>query len=122
MSTTETIGFGTQLVQLMQDNKMDLLAKGLDVTAWITQDEAQLNDAVTKSSEQDDALANYKLKTTDAQTSIKTLYKGCSSHLDAIIGVLGKGTPVAKQAARLRSGIIKQSKSKTTVKPKPQNP
>ena len=52
--------------------------------------------------------AALKAKTAETQESVKTLYRTSSTKLDAVIGVLGKDTPLAKQAARLRSSIIKQ--------------
>jgi hypothetical protein len=118
MSTAETIGFSNQLVQFFQESKTDLKAKGLDVTDWITEIAALGKDAVAKDAEQDDLRAALRTKTAETQESVKTLYKTSSTRLDAAIGVLGKDTPVAKQAARLRSSLIKQSKNKTAEKVK----
>ncbi len=118
MSTAKTIGFSNQLIQFFQDSKTDLKAKGLDVTDWITEIDALVKDAVAKDAEQDDLRAALKSKTTEAQASSKTLYKTSSTRLDAAIGVLGKDTPVAKQAARLRSSLIRQAKNKTSEKAK----
>lgn len=118
MSATnaETIGFLEQLIQLMQDNSADLKTKGLDVTNWITEMNDLKNDAVTKSTEQDNLQAALKVKTKESQTANKLAYDAGSTRLDAIVGVLGKSTPLAKQAARLRSGIIRQSRKKTDNK------
>lgn len=112
-STTEVIGFCNQFVQFLNDNKTDLQAKGLDVTHWSTEIDSLKNDAVTKDAQQDDTRALLKTQTKDAQDSVKLVYKTASTRLDAVIGVLGKDTPLAKQASRLRSGIIKQKKNKT---------
>jgi len=111
-STTEVIGFCNQLVQLFQDNKTDLQTKGLDVTNWITEIDALNDDTVTKDAEQDDLRAALTTKTKETQIAKQLAYKTASTRLDAVIGVLGKDTPLAKQAARLRSSIIKQSKKK----------
>lgn len=113
VSITETIGFADQFVQLIQDNKADLQAKGLDVTSWITDTTTLKNDALTQTTKQDDMEAASKAQTKVAQTSVKTLYDTTSTRLDAVMGVLGKATPLAKQAGKLRSGLIKQSKKKT---------
>ena len=113
LSTTETIGFANQFIQLIQDNKDSLQAKGLDVSSWIT-DENNLKDvAVTETTKQDDMAAAAKVQTQVAQTAVKLLYDTTSTRLDATMGVLGKSTPLAKQAGKLRSGLIKQSKKKT---------
>ena len=113
ISTTETVGFCNQFVQLLQDNKDDLKAKGLDVTDWITETNSLKDDAVAKDAEQDAMRAAAKMKTQEAQASNALAYKTTSTRLDAVIGVLGKDTAIAKQASRLRSGLIKQSKPKT---------
>jgi hypothetical protein len=112
-STAETIGFCNQLVQLLQDNKTDLQTNGLDVTNWIKEIDDLKNAAVANDAQQDDLRAALKTKTKETQTSVKLAYKTASTRLDAVIGVLGKDTPLAKQAGRLRSSIIKQSKNKT---------
>lgn len=116
-STTEIIGFCEQVAQLLQDNKTDLKDKGLDVTEWVPEIVALKTDAVTKDAEQDDMRAATKVKTKESQTARKLAYKTASTRLDAVIGVLGKDTPLAKQARRLRSSIIKQSKKKKDEEP-----
>lgn len=109
MSNAETFGFSNQFIQFLTDNKADLQAKGLDVTSWITELTAQKDDAVAKDTAADDLKAAMKTKTAETKTAVSLLYKTSSTQLDAVIGVLGKTTPLAKQAARLRSSLIKQS-------------
>jgi hypothetical protein len=118
-STTATIGFCEQVVQLLQDNKDDLQPKGLDVTNWIPEIDGMKDDAVTNDAQQDDMRAALKVKTKETQASVKLAYKTASTHLDAVIGVLGKDTPLAKQAARLRSSLNRKSKPSANNKPKP---
>lgn len=113
-STTETVGFCNQFVQLLSDNKNDLKAKGLDVADWITEIATLKDDAVTKDAEQDAVRVAAKAKTKEAQDANKLAYQTASTRLDAVMGVLGKNTPLAKQAGQLRSSLIKQAKKKTT--------
>lgn len=110
ISITETIGFADQFIQLIQDNKDALQDKGLDVSAWITDETTLKNTAVSETTKQNDMEAAAKAQTRVAQTAVKTLYDTTSTRLDAVIGVLGKTTPLAKQAGRLRSTLIKQYK------------
>lgn len=112
LSTAETIGFTNQFIQFLQDNQAELQTKGLDVSAWITEIAALNNDAVTKDGAQDDARTILKARTAESQEATKLVYKTSSTRLDAVIGVLGKDTPIAKQAARLRSSLIRQNKRK----------
>ena len=116
VSTTETIGFCSQFTQFLQDNQAALQPQGLDVTDWITELTTLKNTAVAKDAEQDDLRVALKAKTTETQEAVKLTYQRCSTRLDAVIGVLGKTTPIAKQASRLRSSLIKQAKRKTVVK------
>lgn len=111
MTHTETIGFCNQLVQLLEENQTNLQTEGLDVSNWITDLSNKKNDAVTKNSEQNDLKAKLKSKTAEAQTAINDAYKTASTRLDAVIGVLGKTTPLAKQAAKLRSSVTRKTKN-----------
>lgn len=119
VSITETIGFCDQLVQLLEDNQAALKAKGLDVTEWITDTTSLKNNAVADTAKQDEMQAATKVQTAKAKDSIKLAYKTNSSRLDAVMGVLGKDTPAAKQAGKLRSSLIKQSAKNKPEEPKP---
>lgn len=114
MTHTETIGFCSQVIQFLQENSANLKLEGLDVSSWIADLTDRRNSVVTKNAEQDDLKAQLKAKTAEAQTTIDDTYKTASTRLDAVIGVLGKTTPLAKQAAKLRSSIKKKSKKDTT--------
>lgn len=118
MTTTEIIGFTAQVVQLFEENKDELRTKGLDVANWITDLTAKNDDTVTKDAEQDEMKAALKVKTAEVKTSSNLTYKTASTQLDAVIGVLGKSTPLAKQAARLRSSINRKNKKPSTDAPK----
>ena len=110
MSQAETIGFADQFRQFLLDNKNELEAKGLDVSAWITDTENLKNSAVVELGKQDDMQAALKAQTKVAEAAVDLLYDTTSSRLDASIGVLGKKTPLAKQAGKLRSNLIRQHK------------
>lgn len=112
VSNTETLGLADQLIQFLKDNKNLIQESGLDVTNWITQDSDLKADAVTQLAKQDEMDTAKKAQTKVANTSVKTLYSSLSTHMDAVIGVLGKNTPAAKQLKSLRSSLIKQTKPK----------
>lgn len=113
VSKTETIGFANQFKQFLQDNQADLLAKGLDVTSWITSTDDMKDDALVQLGKQDELDAASKVQTQVANDSVKLLYDTTSTRLDATMGVLGKNTPLAKEVGKLRSSIVKQAKKKT---------
>jgi len=112
ISTTELIGLCEQFVQLIQSAKTELKAKGLDVTGWDEDTNTDKTSVVVSENERDNLTAAKKEKTKEVQTNKKRTYSKLSSRLDAVIGMLGKDTPAAKEAARLRSDLITQSKKK----------
>jgi hypothetical protein len=57
------------------------------------------------------------MKTKNANNARRLCYETTSSRLDAVMGVLGKNTDAAKQAARLRSSLTGKVKKKKVDKP-----
>jgi hypothetical protein len=113
VSITETIGFCDQFRQFLENNKAALREKGLDVTDWITNTNDLKNSAVTETTRQDEMDVAARAQTKIAQAATKLAYDTTSTRVDAVMGVLGKSTPLAKEVGKLRSGIIRQSKRKT---------
>jgi hypothetical protein len=112
VSQTETIGFADQFKQFLIDNQAELMAKGLDVTGWITDTESLKADAVIQLGKQDELQAAAKAQTIVADAALKLLYDTNSTRLDAAKGVIGKNTPLAKQLGKLRTSINKQYNKK----------
>lgn len=121
LSTTETVGFLDQLNQLMRNSKEALKTGGLDVTNWITDTDNSKNDCLEKDAEKDALKAASKAKTKESETANAVAYKTASSRLDSMIGVLGKDTPAAKQAARLRSSLTSKSRNRAANQTSPAN-
>ncbi len=116
MTQTQTIGFCSQTAQFLEDNKENLRTLGLDSTNWGTEINAKRDVALGKSTEQDDLKAQLKSKTTEVNSAYQNAYDTASTWLDAAIAVLGKKTPLAKEAARIRSSVNRKPKKK---EPKP---
>ena len=106
MTTTEVVGFCDNLLEFMEQNRTAVEAAGVGVIAWKTELEQLKQDAVSKNAEQEALKTQLKIKTQETKAALDTAYSGASSKLDALIGALGKGTPLAKQAAKLRSGVL----------------
>jgi hypothetical protein len=113
MTQSETIGFCSQTAQFLEDNKDNLQTLGLNVSNWGTEINTKRDLAIAKNGEQDDLKAQLKVKTGESKTAFKDAYNTASTRLDAAIGVLGKSTPLAKEAARLRSSINRKAKKET---------
>ena len=105
LTTTETLGFADEVVEFLTNNQAALLTAGLTVGPYITELGTQKEDAVTKNDQQEALKAQLRIKTLDTSTALETLYGNTSTKLDAVIGVLGKTSELAKQAARIRSEI-----------------
>jgi hypothetical protein len=106
MTTTEVVGFCDNLVEFMDKNQAAIQAAGISIDAWKTELGALKQAAVAKNAEQETLKAQLKAATKETKAALDAAYGGASSRLDAMIGALGKGTPLAKQAARLRSGVL----------------
>ena len=105
LTTTEVLGFCTSVSQALSAQQAALLAKGLNVTAWITELDGQQAAAATKDSEQETLKTQLKLKTDETVAALDTAYGSASTKLDGAIGVLGKTSETGQQLARLRSDI-----------------
>ena len=116
MTHTETIGFCAEVAQYLEENKADLQASGLDVSAWIPEINGKSDVAVTKNGEQNELKVQLKNKTVESDNADDDAYKTASTRLDAAIGVLGKTTALGKQGAKIRSSVRRKSKKD---KPKP---
>ena len=105
LTTTETLGFADGVIALMSSNQTALAVAGLTVGPFVTELGAQKSDAITKNDQQEALKAQLRTKTEETTTAFGTLYDNTSTKLDAVIGVLGKTSELAKQAAKLRSDI-----------------
>jgi hypothetical protein len=111
MTTTEVVGFCDNLLEFMDKNQAAVEAAGVTVTAWKIELGKLKQDAVAKNAEQEALKAQLRVKTAETKAALNTAYTGASSKLDAMIGALGKGTPLAKQAAKLRSSVLVTKRS-----------
>ena len=119
LTTTETLGFADGVIAFMNSNQVELAAAGLAVGPFITQLGSQKSDAITKNDQQEALKAQLRTKTEETTTAFSTLYDNTSTKLDAVIGVLGKTSELAKQAAKLRSDIRRGSNPAAPTPPTP---
>ncbi|MCD9187729.1 MAG: hypothetical protein LUM44_15015 [Pyrinomonadaceae bacterium] len=109
-SRTKTIGFCSNAAQFFETNREELLAKGLNSANWGTQIREKRDNATAVSAEIDVLQAQLKVKNIEADEAYADAYDTPSSMLDAAIGVLGKKSPLAKEAARIRSSVNRRVK------------
>src|SRR5438876_3658589 len=92
---TETTGIIQGVLDYMNnaENKAALLAKNFDVAPHVTRLTAEL-DAIGKSNtEQEKLKVDLRNKTTDLDEKTTVGYNDASGLIDAMGGLLGKGTP-----------------------------
>ena len=114
MSNAKVFGLTDQVIQLMKDNQADLLAEGLDVTNKITELGGLRDTGVAEAQKQDDMEVAAKGQTKVANTAKNKCYTKTSSALDSVISTLGKTTDAGKQAAKIRSSLIRQKKKSSS--------
>lgn len=104
-TTTEVLGFSDDVIGFMKQNQAALLAKGVDVTAWITGLQTERDNAATQNVRQESLKATLKTQTTITENALNTAWNSSSTKLDACVGALGKTTDLGQAGAKLRSKI-----------------
>lgn len=120
---TEKLGIVNQVLSYMQnaDNQTALTAKNFDVTPHIARLQGEIK-TVTDLAPQQKALEVQHIKaTTDLQNATYTAYNDASGVMDAMIGLLGKGTTAAAKLQTIRSRVRRHddTSSPTPTPPAP---
>jgi hypothetical protein len=120
---TEKLGIVTQTISYMQDsdNQKALAAKNFDVTPHIARLTGELVSVNTLAPIQKKAEVAHIQATSALQTATYGTYNDASGVIDAMAGLLGKGTPAAKKLQNIRSKVRKHSdaNSPTPTPPAP---
>jgi hypothetical protein len=108
---TEKLGIVNQTIGYMQDadNKAALAAKNFDVTAHITRLTGELGTVTTLAPIQKKNEVAHIKATSDLQNAAYAAYNDASGLIDAMGGLLGKGTPAAKKLQDIRSKTRKHN-------------
>ena len=106
MTTTEVLGFCDNLFEFMKQHETVVKDAGISTTTWQTEVDALKQVAVTRNGEQETLKRQLGEKTQETEAALDAAYKNASTKLDALVGALGKTTPLGKQAAKLRSEVL----------------
>lgn len=103
----EKIGIVNELVSYMQnpDNQTALTAKNFDPTPHIARLQGKLKSVGDLSSEQKQLEVQKQNKTAQVQAAAYDAYNDASGTLDAMIGLLGKGSTEARKLQTIRSRV-----------------
>jgi hypothetical protein len=104
---TEKLGIVNQTISYMQDpnNKTALLAKNFDPTPHIARLQAELVTVGQVAPQQKSIEVAHIAKTAELQNVTYAAYNDASGVIDAMVGLLGKGTPAAKKLQGIRSKV-----------------
>jgi hypothetical protein len=118
---TETTGIIQGVIDYMDnaDNKAALTAKNFDVTPHIARLTTELGDIGKANAEQEKIKADLKDKTIEVEGKTETGYKDASGLIDAMGGLLGKGTPAAQNLQTIRSKVRQAGGATTPTPPVP---
>ena len=120
---TEKVGIVNQVISYMQDadNQKALAAKNFDVTAHIARLQGELGAVNTLAPVQKKMEVAHIQATSDLQNASYAAYNDASGVIDALAGLLGKGTPAAQKLQTIRSKVRKHSdaNSPTPTPPAP---
>jgi len=116
---TEKIGIVNELIAYMQnpDNQAALTAKNFDPAPHIARLQGKLTSVGNLTSEQKQLEVQKQNKTAEVQTTAYDAYNDASGTLDAMMGLLGKGTTEARKLQTIRSRVRKHD---TTTPPAPE--
>jgi len=104
---TEKIGIVNEVVSYMQntDNTAALAGKNFDVAPHITRLLGKLKSVGDLSGEQKKMQVQAMNQTVQAQAAAYDAYNDASGTIDAMIGLLGKGTNEARKLQTIRSKV-----------------
>jgi len=110
---TEKIGIVTQTIGYMQDpdNQAALKAKNFDTAPHIARLTAELGTVNSLKPVQKKAEVAHINATSDLNNASYSVYNDASGVIDAMAGLLGKGTPEAKKLQNIRSKVRQHSAS-----------
>ena len=108
---TEKVGIVTQVISYMKDadNKTALAAKNFDVLPHILRLQAELDTVGEIAPQQKKLEVDHMAKTAELQDASYTAYNDASGVIDAMGGLLGKGTTAANHLQTIRSRVRNHS-------------
>jgi hypothetical protein len=104
---TESLGMIEALLAYMQnpENKEALTAKEFDAAPHLTRLTKKSGGLSKLNSEQEKLKVTLTRKTEELNTALSDAYTDASGTIDAMMGMLGKNTPEAKNLQKIRSAI-----------------
>ncbi len=122
LTQTEKLGFGKNLLGLVDEVAPELKGTALDA-AVIREDLGKKYERAARANAKQEEAKRVSLEATaELDEAADVLYRAASGYLDAIIGVVGKGSAAARNMARLRSRIRMRGDQVTATPDTPGDP
>ena len=106
-SVPSVLGHLTTVITLLEENSAALTAAGLDVARLKTALTEKHSTLAHSNDEQEALKRQLVAKTAETDTASADGYGAASSTIDAVRGVMGKASPLGKQATALRTTLNK---------------
>ncbi len=122
MTQTETLGFGKNMLELLDKEGPVLVKAGFHANEIRTTLAGKLEKAAQANARQEELKRQAKLATEELEDRLDDLYRTASGYLDAAIAAAGKGSDAAKNFQRLRSRVRMPDQGDEPAPEVPPNP
>ena len=119
MTQTETLGFGKNMVELLDKEGPVLTKAGIDAKGFRTILVQKVENAAQANARQEEAKRVAKQATEVLEACLDDLYRTASGYLDAAIAAVGKGSDAARNFQRLRSRVRMPDEETSAAPPSP---
>ena len=102
LNYADKLSFSETMAELMEQNKKELETAGFTVESRIKELRDFNKTSVAEDAKQEKMKADLVKQTQVTVNALNSSYEFASTNLDAMVGVLGKDTPLAKRLRKLR--------------------
>jgi hypothetical protein len=122
MTQTETLGFGKNMIELLDKETATLEKAGIHAKEIRATMAVKVERAAQANAHQEELKRQSKQATEEVTALMDDLYRTASGYLDAAIAAVGKGSEAAKNFQRLRSRARMPDQGGETVPEVPPSP
>lgn len=110
LTYAQKLALSHTVAQFVRDSAAELKEAGFDTAKKLAQLEEGLKSSVELDTQQEALKAKLVEATNKAVKALDSTYRQASSLVDAMVGVFGKSTPIAKRLRQLRDQMVLEAK------------
>jgi len=110
LNYADKISFSETIAEFMKQNRKELEKAGFMVEPRIGEQNDKNQEYVNQDAKQEKMKAEVVKQTQVAVNALNDAYSYASTNVDAMVGVLGKNTPLAKRLRKLREQMHHDAK------------